>query len=227
MMSHDRLVSEYLRSGDSPGERPWPWWLDPFARIAGWQALGWGLLVQAGMVAVAVSGGVLYDGAADLHIAPKQGPAWFYGALPVLTWLVVALVFLGAGKLFSRSRQRVVDYFGTVALARFPYLVAGVLMHPAVLGGPFLELGKAVVGAAPEQIMQRLLHSPGLPWAILGLVLTLLLVVWLALLTYRALTASSGLRFPKAAWVFLGAAFVAEILTKVGVVLLAWAAGLM
>ncbi len=226
-MSDDRLVTKYLLSGDSPGERPWPWWLDPFSRVAGWQALGWGLLVQAGMVAVAISGGVLYDGAADLHIAPKQAPAWFYGALPVITWLVVALVFLAAGKLFSRSRQRVVDYFGTVALARFPYLVAGALLHPAVLGEPFLELGKAAAGAPAEQIVRRLMHSPGLPWVLLGLLLTLVLVAWLALLTYRALAVSSGLRFPKSLWVFLGAAFVAEILTKAAVVLLAWAAGLM
>ncbi len=225
-MSDEKLVTEYLR-GEAGGGRPWPLWLDPFTRIAGWQALGWGLLVQAGMVAVAASGGVLYDGAADLHVAPKQGPTWFYAALPILDWLVVALVFLAAGRLFSRSAQRVVDYFGTVALARLPYLVAGVVMLPGLLGGPFLRITESLTSVRPEALGANLLRLPELPALLLGSVLLLALVVWLALLTYRALCASSGLRFPKALWVFLGAATVAEILTKVGVVLLAGAAGLL
>ncbi len=225
-MSDERLVSEYLQGSASGGDRPWPVWLDPFTRVAGWQALGWGLLVQAAMVAVAVSGGISYDGVADLHIGSHRGPAWLYAALPIMDWLVVAVVFLAGGKLFSRSRQRVVDYFGTTALARFPYLIAGIVMLPPLLGKPFLATTQALTTVPPEQMGLRLAQLPGLTWLLLGAVVIMALSAWLAVVNYRALTASSGLRFPKALFVYLGAALVAEIISKVAVFLLARSAGL-
>ena len=224
-MSEERLVDEYLRGEGAPEGRAWPLWLDPFARVAGGQALGWGLLVLAGMVALGVFGTVAYDGVVDLHVG-GQAPVWLLAVMPVLDWLIVALVFLVAGKLFSRSAQRVVDYFGTTALGRLPYLIAGALMLRPLLGGPMEAFTQTLLAGPPQQMSERMMHAPGLAWVVVASLLLMVLGAWLGLVNYRALTASSGLRFPKALFVFLGAALVAEVLSKVGLFFLARAAGM-
>ncbi len=197
--------------------------VNPFTYVAGWQALGWGLLVLAATIAVAVTGRIHYDGVADMHISPVAALEWFYAFEPVADWLIVAVVFWLAGTLFSRSRQRAIDYFGTTALARLPYLIAGLLWMPSLLGR-FAEPLSKMAGAA-EQIPEQFMSLPGLGWFVTGVMLTVALAVWLAVINYFALKESSGMRHGRAMGVFIGAAIVAEIVSKLAILLVGHNAG--
>ena len=221
----NEIVQRYVRGNDQPGVGRWLMLLvNPFTYVAGWQALGWGLLVLAATIAVAVTGRIHYDGVADMHISPVEAPEWLYAFEPVADWLIVALTFWLAGTLFSRSKQRGIDYFGTTAVARLPYLIAGILWMPSLLGR-FAEPLSRMAGAG-EQMLEQFMNLPGLPWFIIGLMVTLVLVAWLAVINYFALKESSGMRHSRAVGVFIGAAVVAEILSKLAIGLAAHSAGL-
>ena len=218
------LVQRYVRGNDQPGVGRWLMLLvNPFTYVAGWQALGWGLLVLAATSAVAVAGRIHYDGVADMHISPVKAPGWLYAFEPVADWLVVALVFWLAGTIFSPSKQRGIDYFGTTAVARLPYLIAGLLWMPSLLG----RFAKPLSGMAEsgEQVLEQFVNLPGLPWLIIGITVTLLLVAWLAVINYFALKESSGMKPARALAVFIGAAIVAEIVSKLAIVLVGSSAG--
>ncbi len=221
---NNETVQQYVRGNDQPGVGRWLMLLvNPFTYVAGWQALGWGLLVLAATIAVAVTGRVHYDGVADMHISPVAAPGWFYAFEPVADWLIVALVFWFAGRIFSRSKQRGVDYFGTTALARLPYLIAGILWMPSLLGR-FAEPLSRMAGAG-EQMSEQFMSLPGLPWFIVGIMVTLVLVAWLAVVNYFALKESSGMSHSRAVGVFIGAAIVAEIVSKLAILLVGHNAG--
>ncbi len=221
---NNEIVQRYVRGNDQPGVGRWLMLLvNPFTYVAGWQALGWGLLVLAATIAVAVTGRIHYDGVADMHISPVEAPEWFYAFEPVADWLMVALVFWLAGRVFSRSRQRAIDYFGTTAVARLPYLIVGALWMPSLLGR-FAEPLSRMAGAG-EQMSEQFMSVPGLPWLIIGILITLLLVAWLAVINYFALKESSGMSPGRALAVFIGAAIVAEIFSKIAIVLVGSSAG--
>jgi len=223
---NDEMVQRYLRQNGPEGVSGWLMLLiNPFTYVAGWSALGWGLVVLAATVAVAVTGRIHYDGVADMHISPVTAPGWLYALQPVADWLIVALVFWLAGRIFSRSKQRGIDYLGTTALARAPYLIAGILWMPALLGGVMEPLNEMT--GSNDQILKQFLSVPGLPWLIIGMLITLVLVAWLAVINYFALKESSGMRHTRALGVFLGAALVAEIVSKLAIGLAAHHAGLL
>ena len=212
-MSEQELKA-YLQKDEPQGSARWLRLLvNPFTRVAGWQGLGWGLLVVAATAALAAAGNVAYDGVADLHIPFHPLPAWFLAFMAVADWLIVALLFLVAGKLFSRSRQRVVDYFGATALGRFPYLLAGVLCSPPLLGRILAQVNTALVGN-PEQMTQRLLQLPGFAWLVVGTLFLCVLGAWLGVLNFFALKECSGMKVGRALAVFFPTALVAEVVTK-------------
>ena len=216
----DQMMERYVRGHPPQGFRGWLMVLvNPFTYVAGWQALAGGVAVLAATVVVAVSGRIHYDGVVDLHISSVTAPAWLYAFEPVADWLIVALVFCLAGRLFSRSKQRVIDYFGTTAVARFPYLIAGMLWMPSLLGGVLKPFTDARMSA------EEALGLAGLPWVVIGGLFTVVLIAWLAMMNYFALKESSGMKSPKAVWVFIVAAIVAEVVSKVALGLTAKGAG--
>lgn len=225
---NEETVRSYVRGEQAQGpSRRFMFLANPFTYVAGWQALGWGLLVLAATMVVAVTGRIHFDGVMDLHIAPVKAPPWFYAFEPAADWLVVAVVFWLAGAIFSRSKQRPIDYFGTTALARFPYLIAGILFLPPLLGGIVESLTKLLFsGQDPAGMSRQILGLPGLPWLIIGSLFMLVLIAWLGVLNYFALRESSGMKATTALGVFVGAAIVAEIISKLAIGLAAHRGGL-
>ena len=141
----------------------------------------------------------------------------------MIDWLTVALIFWLAGTLFSQSKQRGIDYFGTTALARLPYLIAGILWMPSLLGRFAEPLGQMT--GAGDQVIEQFMSIPGLPWLLIGIAVTIVLTAWLAALNYFALKESSGMSHRRALLVFIGAALVAEVVSKLVIALAANTAG--
>jgi hypothetical protein len=220
----DERLQEYLLRDEPRGTGRWLMRLvNPFTVVAGVPALGIGAAIVAATAALAAAGEIHFDGFLDMHISPVVAPAWLYALQPVADWLTAAVVFWLAGMALSRSKQRVIDYFGTTAVARFPYLIAAIAWQRPLLGGAVEPLVKTM--ASGGLTAQKIQAVPGLPWVVLGAVVTLVLLLWLLFMCYFALKESSGMQWPRAVPVFIGAVIVAEIVSKLVVFALARSAG--
>ena len=87
--------------------------INPFERIAGLEALLWGLAGMVVSTALSFYSGWHYHGL--LHFGPAPNPAWWcYAVEHLAVWLIPAVMFYLGGLLLSRSRIRMVDVLGTV-----------------------------------------------------------------------------------------------------------------
>lgn len=212
----DEMVRQYLQRDG--GQSKLILLVNPFTRLAGWPALGLGLLVVAATMLVAVVGSVHFDGVMDVHLAAaSSSPA--LALEPLLDWLVVALLFLVAGLVWARGPQRVMEYFAMSAVGRLPFLLAGLLWSRQGLGG--------AVGVAIGQVTERppalpsLGSMPGLPWLVVGGVLTIAVMLWGLFLNFFALREASGMPTGRAVGAYVAVIVVGEIVSKllVGLVL--------
>lgn len=170
------------------------WLFNPFVYVAGWQALGFGLLLMLITAAIAFFSQTHFDGAIDLHVGAVT-PTWFYVFEPLNAWLCMVLVFFCIGYFLSKSKIRFIDISGTLALARAPMLIA------------------ALIGFMP--VFHHQPSEKDLPAiAVLGIVL-LLFSVWMIALFYHAFTISCNLKDSKASWGFVAALILTEILSKI------------
>ena len=96
---------------------------NPFTRIAGFSALYYGCLFMLLTAVIAAPCGVNFVGSLNIHVAQPMPFALIFSWL-VVGWLNAAVFFHAAGLIFSKSTIRTVDVFGTLALARAPFLIA-------------------------------------------------------------------------------------------------------
>ena len=127
--------------------------INPFQKIAGVNALVWGMAVliimsYLGVVAKVYFPGVLSVLNASAVAHQKIEINFFLLAYQnLVAWLVLSGMFLMSAKIFQQKRVRLVDFLGTVALARFPYLVLTLLMSIIRVVNPgflAIELNKGV-----------------------------------------------------------------------------------
>lgn len=184
---------------------------NPFTKLAGWPALGLGLLIVAATVAVAVAGRVLYDGIMDVHVLLAV-PSWTLAILPLADWLIVALLFLLAGMIWGARPQRVVDYFGMSALGRLPFLLVGLLWMEPILGRftpALMKLAQTTPGTTPD-----FAAIPGFAWIVLGGFATMAIMLWGLFLNFFALREASGMKVSLAIRAYIGIIIIGEIVSK-------------
>jgi hypothetical protein len=191
---------------------------NPFAFIAGGQALGAGLMIILGTSWVGRYGGAHFDGVLDTHIG-WRGPLWFALAEGMINWLCATLVLLAAGKLISSSAFRVIDLAGTQALARWPLLLVSLACLP-----PGVARFSALL------LQEVLKPRPQIPFAtadalvfFAAAVMMFICTVWMCVLMYQSFSICCNVRGTKAIVTFIAALLVAEVLSKIAIVqLLPW-----
>ena len=198
------------------------WLFNPFHYLAGWGALGVGLAVLAAVSLIGAAGNVHFDGVLDMHMG-AHAPMWVFWAESAIDWLVMALLTLLSGMIFSKSRTRVIDAFGTQALARFPTLPMALIM--CLPGTRHVTDALARVIDSPAmlgdvQALVRHLVSFGVTpvdWAqfALSLLLAIVLTIWMIVLMYRAWATSCNFSGPGAVGGFVGLLLLGEIVSKV------------
>jgi hypothetical protein len=192
------------------------WLFNPFKFIAGYQAL---LIGLAAIILTSLLGSLSnthFDGTLDVH-TPRQAPQWFFLCEGLINWISLAILLLVLGLIVSRSALRTIDVLGTQALARWPYLVTALAMLP--------EANRKV----PEYLMTKLTRSHtailinGTDIAIfaIAMFLTILMLIWMVALMYRAYAVSCNIKGPKAIVTFIIGLIGAEMISKVIILALA------
>ena len=157
---------------------------NPFARIAGYSALGWGFLGIVLATLLSYSTGLHYHGL--LHFGWAPNPAWWCFAVEHLViWLIPAILFYLGGLLLSRSRIRIVDVLGTVAFAQLPFIIMNLFY--------FIPSLRFMTQLDPNALsIQELLAQPEFIKGVWFSLFSLIFFVWVLIWMFHALRVSSN-----------------------------------
>ncbi len=179
--------------------------LDPFTYFSGGTTLSIGLLVMAGMVAIAGATDQTFRGVISLGIGDLSYLS--LAAQLLAGWGIFSGLLYGAGRWFSKSRIRIVDIAGNQALAKLPWF--------------FLLLCSPIY--PPEQItsdVERLQNtnllelSSFVPSTALFVYTTiaLILLVWFFAWSWRGFSIAANLRGGRAVGLYICCYLLSEVL---------------
>lgn len=172
------------------------WLINPFERIAGWSALMIGLCAMVATAVIGKINNVAFDGVLDAHPAVHTFSMAF--VMQAVNWVVVFLVMWLAGICFSRSKIRIIDVAGTMALSRAPMLLLSILAFLPIVPQNLADILRSVI------------------FGVCGIIL----IIWVIALMYNAFSISCHIKGPRCTVVFIGALIIAEIISKVLIFLL-------
>ena len=165
------------------------WLINPFERIAGWQALGIGIVVMALTAIFGKMNGVAFSGVIDVRAGGHSFTAAF--AMQAVNLLVLSLMMWFAGFCFSKSKVRIVDVAGTMALSRTPMLLLVIICFIPIVPSSLYDIPRMIV------------------FSILGI----LAIIWMIALMYQAFTVSCHMKGSKGVISFIGTLILAEIVS--------------
>ena len=188
------------------------WLFNPFTFIAGAKSLLFGLLIIVIAGFVTSLSNTHFDGVLDVHAGTVTGrPLWIFFTEGLIDSLCMGTVLLIFGLFVRRSSVRLIDVFGTQALARWPSLITALVMLPDA-NRRFLEYLTAVsLQGDPTAVFNR---ADAIIFALAMLVL-ILMIIWMVALMYKAYTISCNAKSGKAVGTFIIGLLIAEILSKI------------
>ena len=173
--------------------------VNPFTRIAGWQAFGLGLVFVSLMGFLGAGSGVAFDGVFDMHLFENTvQQAFIYLGIDLVCLVLVMWV---VGLIVSKN-FRFIDILGTMTLAKAPFLIMAIV-------------GYFVTAPDMNEIMRNpyvILQSTSF---LIMMVLTMPVMVWSIALMFNALKVSCDLKGSTLTVAFIIGLFVSEILAKV------------
>lgn len=191
------------------------WLFNPFKFVAGYRALLLGLAIILLSAFIGSLGNTHFDGVLDVHTG-RHAPLWYFFAEGIIDWLSIAIPLFFFGLVASPSALRIIDVFGTQALARWPYLITAMVMLPDANRrfGTYLT-ARITMAAAPAAInyMDVFMFA-------FAIILTVLMAIWMVALMYRAYAVSCNIKGAKAIGTFIVSLIGAELLSKFATLLL-------
>ena len=174
--------------------------INPFRRIAGWQAFGLGLVFVLLMGFVGTYSRVSFDGVLDVHLVQQITVIHSFSLLAID---IFSLVFVMSLIGFTISKSfRLVDILGTMTLAKAPLIIFAV-------AGYFSKTNDSM----------EILKNPNLfyqsPPLIILTILTIPVLIWNITLMYNALKISCDVKGPKLNIAFIIAVILSEIVSKI------------
>lgn len=165
--------------------------INPFTKIAGFPSLIWGLSIIILSAFLASFNNIHFDGVLDIHLGLDA--KWYYFILEVvIDWLCISILFYIMSIALSKSSIRIIDIFGTQALARFPYLLVSLV-------GFLPYLKDLSIGTLPF---------------ILFAIFSVLILIWYLVLAFNALKIAANLQGSKLIISFISGVILAEIASK-------------
>lgn len=186
-------------------KRKWTTWLfNPFMYVAGFQALGAGLVIMLVIAWMSTFTSIRFDGVLDIHLGQ---PLSFMAHLKMMLidYAAMCLLLFIAGMMLSKSHYRLIDILGTQLVARWP-LIFITLFTLIVNLNPLQD---AAAKLTPEQI-DSLFTVP----FIIFLCISVMVTVWMIVLMYRSYTISFNLSGNRAIVSFIVCFVLAEVFSK-------------
>jgi len=209
------MTEKTTNSQPSPDKRLSQWLFNPFKFIAGFRALLLGVAIILLSAFFGWLGNTHFDGVIDVHTG-LQGPLWFFCTEGLINWVCMAIPLFFFGLIVSHRSFRMIDVLGTQALARWPYLVTSLAMLPGA-NRRFAEyiMSRLGMGAAAVSInyVDMLIFA-------FAMLLSILMVIWMVTLMYRAYAVSCNIKGAKAIITFIIGLLSAEVLSKIVIIAL-------
>jgi hypothetical protein len=181
---------------------------NPFKYVAGAKSLILGILI---ILITAYIGFLSHTHFPDL-IAIKSCsdfPVWYFVLQSLSNWLVFSIILYLCAIVVSTSSIRVIDIFGTQALARFPYLIASFIGFSDSMN----KFVKYILWSSLKIGVPNSLSTSSAVIAVSLMILTVLLMIWLIVLMYNAFKVSANLKGTKSIVLFIIVFIVSIILT--------------
>jgi hypothetical protein len=205
-----KTLSAALNKKSSPLTTVFSFLANPFQRIAGLPALLLGLMVMVLMSYLAVFAKVYFYGACTLLnatvISHPKTPIHFSLLLyfNMISWAIMTSAFLISTWICQQKRIRIIDFLGTTALARFPYLVLiAVLCVIRFMNPGFMNIN--LTKALPMQPSIMMMLTGGL---------FMLCLIWQMAMYFYALKESSGLVGKKLYISFIVSVILCEVISS-------------
>lgn len=181
--------------------------LNPFARIAGWKAFFIGIMIVCVTVVVGYLANVHFPGALDAKVSPyiTLKSAFLVQGIGLLSLVIVMFI---VGLLFSKT-VRFQDVLGTIVLSRYPMLLLALLGF--VVDVSSLD---SLMGVIFRQ--EPFVFSDFIGLAVFSL-LSIPIIIWQLVLMYNAFSVSTGLKGGKGILLYVGAVFVAELVSLIAI----------
>lgn len=184
--------------------------VNPFQRIAGVYSLVIGLITLLAMSGLGLIAKVYFPGLITIlnasAVKEPKVPLNFYLLLyqNAICWIVLTIIFIVIAKILQQKRIRIIDFIGTVALARFPFLIlTGILCIIRLLYPSFLEI----------DLTKGVLVEPSVSLSAFFVVM-ITFVIWQITTYFNAFKESSGL-IGKKLWIgFIIALILGEVTTN-------------
>ena len=188
------------------------WLFNPFMFVAGLPALLMGLAIIVISGLFCWLGSTHFDGILDCHIG-LTAQWWIFPAEGLINWILLAIPLFFFGLIISKSSFRLIDVFGTQALARWPYLITAVVMLPSANQ----KVSSYMVAMLNQVQLVAVVNFTDIFIFALAMLVTVLMFVWMVVLMYRAYSVSCNVKGPKAIVTFIIALIGAEIISKFAV----------
>jgi hypothetical protein len=202
---------------------------NPSVYVAGGEALIIGVvaILVAGLIG-AVSN-THFDGVLDTHTG-VHAPLWVFLVEGFINWLSLALVLLVVGRIVSKTPFRTIDLLGTQAMARWPTVLTSLLfLPPAVQRYPthILQQLSTMDMSKPHQ-MPPIDFGPASEAIVFFAAMLALIpvMIWLVMLMYRSFSVSCNLKGAKGIRSFVIGLLVAEAISKVVIIAIIKANGI-
>ena len=164
--------------------------INPFERIAGWQALALGVAVIALTAVIGQMNHVALIGSLYVRAGVTDSLSSLF-FMQAVDFLVLFLMMWLIGLCFSKSRLRAIDVAGTMSLARAPMLLLSIVC--------FLP----VVPVSQFKILRLFMFG----------FVCLPFLIWMITLMYNAYTVSCHLKGTRAAVSFIGALIISHAIS--------------
>lgn len=185
--------------------------LNPFEKIAGQQALRYGIVIMLVSALLSILFNARFDGILDLHFT-NVSPGWKVAFLDQAVNIIsLFIAFFIVARLFGAKHTRWIDIIGTFALARAPYMLLPLLNFNNELGG----YGERLLELISSTPYEELNSADFFEWWMIPYFLILFLgLVWMVILYFYAFKVSTNLKGNKLIFAFIIGIFTAELISK-------------
>jgi len=177
----------------------WNLMLNPYMRLAGWQAFALGIVFILLTGIVGTYANVYFDGAIDMHFTEKATLKTSFNLLGI-DILSVFLALSVAG-IFISKNFRLIDILGTITLAKAPFLL-------------FAVASLLTESPSNEQIIKNPLSIFSSASFVIVMLFSVPIIIWYIILLYNAFKTSTGAKGNQVVIAFIIALLIAEIISK-------------